>query len=418
MNRNRRAGLKIRSILVDERGMAFVLVAISMVAVVSAAAIAIDIGKLLTARTEAQRAADAGALAAASAFIDDPDNAVTLAKARAKQYGELHLVRNQGVLIVPDEDVQVDVANLRVDVTVRHLISRSNPIPTFFARVFGVDNVDVQAHAAAEAYPAGDIGCLLPLALPDMWEDTLTNDMWDWVDVDKDKELTPGVDEYEPYRACTLDPADATIFIPSDCTGWGGPWRDCPGPNPNCGLPSPYKNDVGRPVTLKPGNPALSPEPGWFFPWRPVGDMGGDDYRANILKCIDPSELFDDGGEFVDVTIEPGNMIGPTLQGFEERIGSDTNYWPDGCTGGTGCIVPDGASYNGKRMVVVPLFDPTTILSSGMQPIKFTGFARLFINEITNKDILGRWLRVGGSAGATGDDGSIEGVPLAIRLSE
>lgn len=413
----RMTGSMIREILSDQRGAAIVLVVGSMLVVLAVTALAVDIGKLVTAKGEAQRAADSGALAAASAFIDDPDNAEVVAKARAKQFSELHAVRGQTVIIMPDADVQVDLPNLRVDVTVRQVSTRSNPIPTFFARVFGVDEVDVQAHAAAEAYPAGDIGCLLPLALPDMWDDTLSNDKWEWDDLDKDKALTPGVDEYEPYRACSLDPDDATKFIPPDCTGWGGPWRNCPGPNFSCS-PNPYKNDVGRPVTLKPGNPQQAMEPGWFFPWRPVGDTGGDDYRENIQLCIDPTGLFDEGGEFVDVNIEPGNMIGPTLQGFEDRIGGDTNYWQDGCTGGTSCILPAGASYGGPRMVVVPLFDPTTILKSGMQPVKFTGFARLFINEVTNKDVEANWLRVGGSAGTNGEDGSASGVPLALRLIE
>ena len=66
----------IRAILADEMGMAFVLVAISLLAVVSSAAIAIDIGLLLTARAESQRAAEAAALAGASALLVDPDDAV------------------------------------------------------------------------------------------------------------------------------------------------------------------------------------------------------------------------------------------------------------------------------------------------------------------------------------------------------
>jgi hypothetical protein len=63
----------------DERGMTMALVAISMVAVIGIAALSIDVVTLLLAREEAQRAADAGALAAArmisiSGLTSDPNN--------------------------------------------------------------------------------------------------------------------------------------------------------------------------------------------------------------------------------------------------------------------------------------------------------------------------------------------------------
>jgi len=404
----------IREILRDQRGAAIVLVMGAMIAVVSVTALAVDVGKLLTARGEAQRAADAGALAAASAFIDDPGNAEVVAKARAKQFAELHSVRHQNVLIVTDEDVQVDLVNLRVDVTVRHIGTRANPIPTIFARVFGVDVVDVQAHAAAEAYPAGDLGCLLPLALPDMWQDDDGDEKWDWDDADKDKALDDG--EYEPYRACSFG-ATAADIVPSDCTGWGGPWRNEDGLGYDNGPK--YEYDVGRPVTLKPGNPQRAMQPGWFFPWRPEGDTGGADYRENITNCIDPA-LFDEDGS-VEVDIEPGNMIGPTIQGFEMLVGGDSHRWADGCTLGLSSCVTGGAldddDYS-ERIVHVPLFDPTTVLESGMQAITFTGFASMFIDDISSNDIKARWLRIGGSAGSDGEQASQEGLPLAIRLIE
>ncbi|NNK48805.1 MAG: hypothetical protein HKP01_08025, partial [Gemmatimonadetes bacterium] len=150
----------IRAVLCDQRGAAIVLVMGAMVAALAVMALAVDVGKLLTAESEAQRAADAGALAGASAFIDDPGNAEAIAKARAKEYAELHSVRHQTVSIVTDEDVTVDLVNFRVDVTVRQIGARANPVPTFFARIFGVNVVDVQAHAAAEAVPANAVGCL------------------------------------------------------------------------------------------------------------------------------------------------------------------------------------------------------------------------------------------------------------------
>ncbi|MGB7599790.1 MAG: pilus assembly protein TadG-related protein, partial [Candidatus Sulfotelmatobacter sp.] len=48
-----------------QRGFTMALVAISMVAIISMAALSIDLGTLYEAKAEAQRAADAAALAAA-----------------------------------------------------------------------------------------------------------------------------------------------------------------------------------------------------------------------------------------------------------------------------------------------------------------------------------------------------------------
>ena len=53
----------------DERGSALVLYTVAMVGMMGMAALAIDLGMLRKARAEAQRAADASALAGASAIL-------------------------------------------------------------------------------------------------------------------------------------------------------------------------------------------------------------------------------------------------------------------------------------------------------------------------------------------------------------
>lgn len=416
------------------------MVAISMVAVVSAAALAIDIGKLLSARAEAQRAADAGALAGASAFIDDLENAVPLAKARAKEFGERHTVRNQGVIIVVDEDVQVDVAKRRVDVTVRHLSSRSNPIPMFFARVFGVVEVDIQAHAAAEAVPADKVGCLTPWAMADMWVDDMVGGepgKYDYDDADKSATPTEG-DRFDDYCPCTRDAVTGDIIVeptyqyiglvcgdPTRCTGWGSDLRN----------DATYKNDIGRVLTLKPGNPAQSWSPGWFMAWRPPENMGGADYKANIINCID-EEMFDNKS-IVPIDTEQGNMIGPTIQGVEERIGTDPHYWLDGCTTGTACVRstvngcgtgqvmdletgalwPECSGYS-ERLVTVPLMDPTEVMRNGMTEIQFRGFMRLFLDNPSGNVITGHILGLGGVPGGGGLTVDSGALPLYLRLIE
>ena len=60
---------RFHRLLADERGMSFVFVGMSMMAFMAASMLAIDVGRLMTARTQAQRSADAGALAGATALV-------------------------------------------------------------------------------------------------------------------------------------------------------------------------------------------------------------------------------------------------------------------------------------------------------------------------------------------------------------
>ncbi|MGH2394838.1 MAG: pilus assembly protein TadG-related protein, partial [Candidatus Limnocylindria bacterium] len=57
----------------DERGSTIVFVSLAMAALLSIVALAVDVGMLYTARGEAQRAADAAALAGAGWLINHID---------------------------------------------------------------------------------------------------------------------------------------------------------------------------------------------------------------------------------------------------------------------------------------------------------------------------------------------------------
>src|SRR5436190_7143445 len=59
----------------DESGMSYVFVGLSLMALLSASMLAIDVGMLMTARSQAQNSADSGALAGATALLyDDYDD--------------------------------------------------------------------------------------------------------------------------------------------------------------------------------------------------------------------------------------------------------------------------------------------------------------------------------------------------------
>src|SRR5437763_4520018 len=58
----------------DDRGMTLIFVGLGMVAFMSATMLALDVGNLMVARTQAQASADAGALAGATALMFDDFN--------------------------------------------------------------------------------------------------------------------------------------------------------------------------------------------------------------------------------------------------------------------------------------------------------------------------------------------------------
>jgi len=392
---------KTRRILGDERGGVLVLVAISIVALFGMAALSVDVGMGFTAKIEAQRAADAGALAGGSAFLEyTAADAVAPAEARAYEYALMNEIRNLAI-----DSAEVTVQVLPDSFKIRVWVQRQS-IGTWFARLLGFDQIDVLAMAAAQATEAGAARCLKPFAVPDMWHDADDDTDGDRVwDEGEEWELGSHPDDrYIPYTG----PSG-----PADATGYGSEWRD----------PS---QDYGRTINLKMPDPQSEyvMSPGVFLPWRiPLdedqepcdhggGGRGGQDaggavYRQNICSCNDSHiEL---GAEY---DIEPGNMIGPTAQGVDELIGEDPDAWWDPTMGENGGIRDSqyGDGLSSPRVVKLALFDPSEIEGSGMQTIRFNNFALMFIEDQQSPQdpVVGRFLYfVSGEASAGPTTGSL-----------
>jgi hypothetical protein len=361
-----------------------------MLALTSVVALAIDVGLLTTARAEAQRAADAAALAGAGAFVGSPGNE-DLARALATKFAAQNHVRWQPVTVL-DDDIIVDTDALTVTVYVYRTRERGDAIPTFFARVFGINEVNIAAMATAEAAAAGGINCLLPVAIPDRWYEA----------------GGPGNDPAD------YNPEDGDIYLP---------WVE-PGSDPavfNEGFTGYAEKDLGAPIAIKSNTPNGGLNPSWYYPWRPPGQSGADDFRTNVSTCVDPSISFYVG---IEVETEPGNMSGPTMQGFKELIDEDpTARWNDGLK----CVVSDGHQastfatdcYESPRVRAVPLFDPTKAPDMGAKPFEFTNFAGIFIEKIEGKTVYGRWLGYRGIKPASPDEATTAG-PLfkVLRLIE
>jgi len=366
-------------VLRDERGSVMVVVALAMTALLSMVALAVDVGMLFTARGEAQRVADAAALAGAGSFLEQWNNA-DRARNVAIEYGSYNTVRAEDVVILA-EDVEVDMATHRVTVAVRRTADRGSAVATWFARVFGVDEVDIAARATAEAAPAGAAICLMPVTLPDAWDDENENQAYD-----------PG----ELYDAPQ--------------TGYGSDWRD--GQSSNNGIDpngTTYDDDFGRPLTIKEGDASGTLVASWFFPWdipqvdgQPV--VGADRFRWNIANCN--TSIVHLGQKY---NFENGGMTGPTKQGVEALIAKDSDAeWDVDADSVVGSAYrPWKAS---PRVVKIPLFDPTQKLQPGKKPIVFNNFTDFFVVGLQGKDVIGRFLYASGiGVGSTGTGGAQEG---------
>jgi Flp pilus assembly protein TadG len=198
MKKNGLIRRKTREFLGDSSGTVAVIAGLGLLVVLGAAALTVDIGRIAAAKSELQKAADAGALAGARAFnigtsVPNWSNGQNVADQTAKEN------KVDGQLV---SDCQVEVgywdlswnqasppANLKPPGTtpgpldipaVRVTISKSTghnggPLSTFFAPILGQRMASASARAVAsllpfqspvDEVPAG--GCF-PLATPISW---------------------------------------------------------------------------------------------------------------------------------------------------------------------------------------------------------------------------------------------------------
>jgi Flp pilus assembly protein TadG len=433
----------------NRHGAALAIVAISLVVILGMGALAVDMGMLIKQRDDAQRAADAAALAGASAFQNaKPLDAVPEAKKKAFDYLARNYVggtyidtagksdyinggnryiqeANEGTVVVLPDSVKVRV------------IVRRRAVGTLFASLLGYLNVPIAAKAAAVASNAGASKCLKPFALPDIWgepganptDDKNFNRMEDvgnnWNKPDENWRYTPATtgDHYRGYGD-----TDGS----GDVTGWGSDYRnnfaDEDGKR--------YWDDYGRLIKLKITSAHDVPSPSFFQAWViPGTGKGAASYRNNIATCNNAEITLATDYEFDDTedseTSEPGNMVGPTFQGMQDLIGQDPDAcWAEeadpnhaGYTRGEVRLMSGGscsAAYpsweSSPRVITVPLFDPAQI-QSGRTSLQFNNLGVFFIEEQEKRKdpIVARFLFFAKGTGSGPTEGSLV---KKIRLVE
>jgi hypothetical protein len=367
-----------------------VIVALSTAAILAVGAISVDLAMLFKMRSDAQRTADAGALAGASAYLEKPsldarqdaeDRAFALVAANyiggsgIDTSNKVKTVNGNNWTIVSNHaTVEIAPGIYRVRVTVKRPVA-----PTLFGRILGVSGTPISAFAAAEATNAGGAKCVKPFALADTWEDATAdlngNKFWD-----TGENWEYGSDDhYQPWDGVETDePGDPVE------TGYGSSLRNPYGT---------WVRDYGRQLVIKPQNPQVDQviRPGHFFPWRmpedPIdsdprcktGGGGAALYEGSICECNDAEVYLD-----TEYDVEPGNMVGPTKQGIEYLNGLDKNAkWVPG-PGGVGGTV-QGSSYaewrDSPRVIKVALYDPALESRSGRISIKFNNIALMFLED-------------------------------------
>ena len=149
---------------VSERGVILIWVALFMLTMLSFISLGIDLAKLTTTRAQLQNAADAAALAGASAI--DPQTGV-LVQATAVARAQQTSAQNKAFIDTP-QPVVLDASDVtfptssQVRVTVRR--EGANSIVTYFGKALGITSLQMKASATAKVDTVGAVNCgILPL---------------------------------------------------------------------------------------------------------------------------------------------------------------------------------------------------------------------------------------------------------------
>ncbi|MCI0355205.1 MAG: pilus assembly protein TadG-related protein, partial [Acidobacteria bacterium] len=330
-----------------ERGMTVAMLAVFIIGLLAMAALAIDLGVLYTARTSAQHAADAAALAGALTFIDSTSAQPAAAQEAAIATAGANFVLGK-VVTISAAEVNVDIPNRLVTVTVP-LIGASG-IGTYFARAIQVKSVDVTVQASAEASLVGaGSRCLKPLFIPNTILST-----------------------QDPVLACA---AGEKIF---ERVGGGVPPLNCTQPTEHSSWFT-SNNPVGGAYQIRPGNPANALVPSQFYALD--FGAGGSDYRCTLGGCTNDCGITNIPSCGDSYPVKTGNMIGPTNQGVDDLTGANPDIWlgvgqyEDGFNG---LVYPTS-----NQLVVAPVWDNCCqVINPGTngQTAMIVGFVDLFID--------------------------------------
>jgi Flp pilus assembly protein TadG len=372
----------------DERGMSFVYVGMGFMGFLAASTLAIDVGMFMTARAQAQNAADAGALAGAVALVANSytdrspsgpavQSAINTAQSNKVMGGTPSVL--SGDVMFP---VNPSGVSNRVQVQVYRSAPRANAIPTLMGSLFGVKTVNITATATAEASPANAMTCVKPFMIPDKWQENQTPP-WDTGD------------EFDKYTSKGALLPNPDVYRDANSTSYTG---------------YTVANDRGTVLVLRAGT-GDNINPSFYFSWKMPGDTGGDFYRDNIANCN--QTLMHSGEKIIQ---EPGDKSGPTIQGIEMLIAKDPGaYWDTYCN----CV--KGSVYSqSPRVFPIPMYDPDYYAegkkNGRVADFKIANFLGFFVDHTQGNSIWGRITNITGTVDRNAGEAPVNAFPTAIRL--
>lgn len=423
-----------------------VLVAVAMVAIIAMAALSIDVVTLFLAREEAQRAADAGALAAARVIsisgvtgTAGPDNGVALwsticggsssvASVMAQAVAQQNSVGSSAATVAvkyssgagstfADCTAIPGDALFGVNPLVTVQVTRAS-MPTLFSRIWSRTSRSVSATATAEVLnpsnsenfaPGGD-------AIP----------------------VTPRC--VKPWIIPNLDPANGSTFVDKGTgaiksTGirlsGGGSGivgesflltDNCTGSD--CNPANMVNNPPSATPTVRYYIPALVASPATAVP----SCADDSNYQGSIGGC-DQSTVYacgTVGGSQADLTINPGGASGDTSTAAQCLIRQPTQDSLDVTAfpytikaGSNNPVLPNQPITASNSIVTLPIYDDSVGPLAGTTPtITIIGFLQVFIDQVdVNGNLNVHVVNIAGCGNGASTTRSAPGTsPVPIRL--
>jgi hypothetical protein len=369
------------------KGFVLVVVAGILIALIGFVALGVDTGVLYSARTSAQEAADAGALAAAFTFVTNPQTQPATAIAHGKAAAMANTIMGQPIL---DTDVTVTVDapsgdgryyRVRVDVTKTQ--------QTFFAKALGVTNAAIAVRAKAEAGLNASVNVNpKPFFLPNTVASSL-----------------------DACAACAAGGAPGEVLI-----------------DPATRLRTAFGTAVmnaAQQLSIKPTDPSDALQPSIFFL---IDFNGGGGGAMELNGWIDGSIPVPPVACGTMIEVEKGNKVG-LKHGIDDLLGDPPDDLYDGMPGDTGHYLINGSvpSNTSKALVSVPIWDTcgSGFCGSGIpkvgghQQVAVLGYALMFLEGMGGPGgdaLIGRLINITGcgSGGTQPTGSSVYGFPLRL----
>jgi hypothetical protein len=305
-----------------DKGQVLVLVALAIFVLLGLAALGIDVGFMYSVRHELQRSADAGALAGVAPFTtrDWTDVSVRAeADALARDFATKNTVVKTQLnrLEPPNGEVHVYFPVNRIG----HIgVDTSRNVDLFFARIFGIQNRTITAHAMAWAAPTNERAeCIAPFAIPLLWIDADGDGLFD-------NNITSEYNSVTPF--CSGD-------VVTNC------WPTGTVRNIHIGQPRFDPQDLSSQETS-----------GQFFI---MDGNAGNEYPTGDVWNFAAGE----GCMALDlsrnISLQPGGAMGPINHGMDLRIASGDDWSGEG-------PLP---ARTGNRLVYIVVYDPRVLMVDG-----------------------------------------------------